>query len=275
MGSEYYESEACDQCGVPWIVISDPYSLFCQYCGQTIELDADDFMAHQETLSKPVAASQAQFSNLRKFFDEHNKNASGDMLQLPTAIVDTAITLFTETRAHEGTKETRNTKRKKYIAACTWKACQMRGQMRKKEDIQTLLGLKGRKIGTALTELEIRLNLTDSLSDVSLVDSRDVLVGTNCDKLGIREGLAVLISSDMKYITHVVAGSLQQITNSSDIVNVAALFVALRINGVQISKSDLAYINGTKRVSIMSKIINVICDNAPLFTLFNDRVKDS
>jgi len=247
--------------------------LECIRCGTISTTSQEEIIFYQQQFSVQTNAASIvnQQKNLERFFSIHNKDADQKGIkQLSSAVVSTAIDLFMEYRGKKS--ETRNKKRVRYIGACIYFACQMHNQIRDKKEIQQFLDIPDRNISTAITDMEIEFNQGKINMAKPLLDSRFSITDKLCHLLKVDAKNIEQIRADMLYVTEIIFKNMLT-TNNSEIINKAAIFISLRVNGVQVSKNDFCKLCNTKRKDTMTKIINVVTENMYLFKRFNDRFR--
>lgn len=257
----------------------------CEYCNGDLELDddmficidchaissatLDDYNEHTNQLATTKVLSNEQSKQLTREIELMNKNCEQiNIRPLPRIVITTAVNIFSELK--KCIDETRNKKRRQYIASCIYVASCTHNLLRSKKEIQLFCGLSDRNITTTISEIYVAMN-KGIINIEGLKDIRVSFTKSICAKLGIDIKYYDDISADVIYIIDVISANML-ITSNFDSKVLGAIYVALRVNGFKVTVKEVCDMTSVNTDTV-NKIKHIIHDRMYLFTKLNDRCR--
>ena len=245
-------------------------TLICNCCGTVSQVSLDELNRIFEEKEIKPKLTVDQRKALYKEIESFNRNTEIlGISSIPDIIITKVIDRFGNipiTSKTSKKKETRNKKRRQYIAAYIHDECRKMGLMRTKREIQKLCGLGDRNITTTISN--IKMAELDDNSNLS-IDSRESFTLNICMRYSIPEKYHTDIYKDVEYITDVVMDKVL-ITSNFDAKMLGSVYIAIKIRGFMINIVSLCKTSALY-IETINTFIDTIVDNKAVFTLINDR----
>tara|TARA_B110000908_G_scaffold113440_1_gene133091 strand:- start:15587 stop:16531 length:945 start_codon:yes stop_codon:yes gene_type:complete len=241
--------------------------MVCTSCHMISKSSVDEYVEHTNQMTTIKALSTDQCKQLTREIDIMNKDCElVSVRPLPRIIIATAVNIFSDLK--KCIDETRNKKRRQYIASCLYVASRIHNLLRSKKEIQLFCGLSDRNITTTISEIYVEMN-KGNIEIEGLKDIRTSFTKSICAKIGIPDRLIDRICSDVIYVTDVIAANML-ISSNFDGKTLGAVYVALKVNGFS---PDIKELCSTSSVNVdtVRNVNRSVFNNLPLFSQFTKR----
>lgn len=259
-----YNNE-CMHCGGSILMVDD--ELICTSCNMISHCSVEDYIEHTNKITTIKTMSVDQCKQLVRDIELMNKDCHlVNVRPLPRLIINTAVNIFSDLK--KCIDETRNKKRRQYIASCLYVSSRIHNLLRSRKEIQLFCGLSDRNITTTISEIYVAVNKgtikIDGLKDIRISFAKSI-----CTIFNINDKFIDNICSDVIYIMDIISNNML-ISSNFDGKTLGSVYVSLKINGFDIDAKEIASISSINIDTIMN-INKVVFNNNHLFTRFNDR----
>jgi transcription initiation factor TFIIIB Brf1 subunit/transcription initiation factor TFIIB len=255
----------CDYCDGLIQMQSD--EMVCTTCHMISKSSVDEYVEHTNQMTTIKALSTDQCKQLTREIEIMNKDCElVNVRPLPRIIIATAVNIFSDLK--KCIDETRNKKRRQYIASCLYVASRIHNLLRSKKEIQLFCGLSDRNITTTISEIYVEMN-KGNIEIEGLKDIRTSFTKSICAKIGIPERHIDNVVSDVLYVTDVIAANML-ISSNFDGKTLGAVYVALKVNGFT---PDIKLLCSTSSVNVetVRNVNRSVFNNLPLFDHLTSR----
>jgi len=283
MDSWYENSDDDDDCHLDFSKFKTKFSNICEHCGGSVQLEneevvctvchlisrssADDFNEHTNQMATVKVLTAEQCRNVTYEIEMMNKDCDQIGIRpLPRIIISTAVSIFSDLK--KCIDETRNKKRRQYIASCLYISSRIHNLLRSKKEIQLFCGLSDRNITTTISEIYIAINL-GTISINGMKDIRTSFTKSICAKMEVPDEYVDNICSDAVYITDVISYNML-LSSNFDGKTLGAVYVALRVNGFDVSIQDICRTSSVNTDTVKN-VNSIVFNNMYLFTRFTER----
>lgn len=258
----------CPICENEYIISGD--IVMCENCNIISDYNINDFsdMLEKENPTKQYNLSYEQCKALKNDIAYMNKIAfDNNRMSIDKETINFAMDLFSDIRPF--ISETRNKRRRQYIAACLYKAGRVLNIARTKKEILLFCGLTDRNITTPLNTIDILILNKNINSDKYKVDIKESFIAGIFHKLNVEKKEHSRIQDDIIYILDILEVKLL-VSSNFDSKIITAIYIALRLNGYAVS---LKYIckQTCLHIETIHSIIDMVKKNHKSFTRFNAR----
>jgi transcription initiation factor TFIIIB Brf1 subunit/transcription initiation factor TFIIB len=258
-------SSKCDYCD--GLIQMQNDEMVCTSCHMISRSSVDEYVEHTNQMSTVKALSTDQCKQLTREIEIMNKDCElVSVRPLPRIIIATAVNIFSDLK--KCIDETRNKKRRQYIASCLYVASRIHNLLRSKKEIQLFCGLSDRNITTTISEIYVEMNKGNIEID-GLKDIRTSFTKSICAKIGIPQQHIDAVCSDVLYVTDVIAANML-ISSNFDGKTLGAVYVALKVNGFD---PDIKQLCSTSSVNVdtVKNVNRSVFNNLELFSIFTGR----
>ena len=260
-------SDVCEHCG--GFIQLENDELVCISCQMISKSTVDDYTEHTNQMATAKVLSNEQCKQLTREIEMMNKDCEQiGVRPLPRIIIATAVNIFSDLK--KCIDETRNKKRRQYIASCLYVASRIHNLLRSKKEIQLFCGLSDRNITTTISEIYVAMN-RGTISIDGLKDIRTSFARSICAKMGIPEEHIESICLDVVYITDVISSNML-ISSNFDGKTLGAVYVAFRVNGFKVSIVDICKTSSVNTDTVKN-VNSIVFNNMYLFTRFTERCR--
>lgn len=258
-------SVICEHC--EGLIRVQDNKMVCESCHLISTQSVDDYDEHANRMDTIKVLTNDQCRQVTHEYEMMNKDCElSNVRPLPKIIISTAVNIFSDLK--KCIDETRNKKRRQYMAACLYISSRVHNLLRSKKEIQLFCGLSDRNITTTISEIYVAVNKGD-IAIEGLKDVRVSFTKSICAKINISDKHIDSVCCDVVYITEIISANML-ISSNFDGKTLGAVYVALKINGFDIDVKKLCKTSSVN-VDTVQNVAKIIFNEMLLFTRFTER----